>query len=100
MERTVFVLGARDAVLGFALAGVAGLATDDPGVAVQKLEELRRDPRVGMVLITAPLARRLAAAALQEHASLPLVYEIPAPGEQAKRRPLREALRQALGVRV
>ncbi len=98
MERKLFVMGERDAVLGFALAGVAGFATDDPDAAMIKLEAVRRDPEIGLILITSALASRLPD--LQWTGGLPLMYEIPGREGRAPRSPLRDVLRQALGVRV
>ncbi len=102
MDRGVFVLGERDAVLGFSLVGIAGLATDDPAVASAKLEELQRDQDVGLVLVTTGLAARLRPLLEQAQAAaeLPLILEIPDRHSRLERPALRDLLRQALGMGV
>ena len=100
MERKLFVIGERDAVLGFALAGVAGFATDDPDAAMSKLETVRRDPEIGLILITSALAGRLPDLQRQRAGGLPLLYEIPGREGRAAHRPLRDVLRMALGIGV
>ena len=100
MEKRVFVIGDRDAVLGFALIGVDGLATDDPAAAAAQLAALRKDPATGLVLVTSGLARRMAPQleAFRAAADLPLVYEIPDRQGRPGRPPVAALVRQALGV--
>ena len=102
MDKSVFVLGEADTVLGFSLIGIDGLATDDPDMATRKLDELRRDEDVGLILVTSGLAGRMRPAL--EHilaaTALPLVFEIPDRSHAIERPPLREQLRRALGVSV
>jgi len=102
MDRKVFVLGERDAVLGFSLIGIDGLATDDPDVAVATLADLRRNPDLGLILVTATLAGQIRPTLeeLMAEASLPLIFEIPDRLGRPVRPPLREVLRRALGVSI
>lgn len=96
----VFVLGHEDAVLGFWLAGVEGEILADPAQAVARLEELHRGGEVGLVVITSDLARGMGRQ-LEEFRSrytLPIVLEIPAPGETVRRPSARELLRRAVGA--
>jgi vacuolar-type H+-ATPase subunit F/Vma7 len=102
MDRKVFALGEADAVLGFSLIGIDGLATDEPDTALATLAELRRNPDMGLILVTATLASRIRPA-LEEamfEASLPLIYEIPDRLGRPAGPPLSEVLRRALGVYV
>ncbi|HOG46054.1 MAG TPA: V-type ATP synthase subunit F [Anaerolineae bacterium] len=100
MKKGVFVIGDRDAVLGLALIGVDGLATDDPEVAAERLAALHEDPAAGLVLVTAGLARRLGPRleALKAAAGLPVIYEIPDGTGRPERAPLADLVRRALGV--
>jgi vacuolar-type H+-ATPase subunit F/Vma7 len=102
MDKKVFVLGERDAVLGFSLVGIEGLATDDPAVAQKHLAELQGDPDVGLVLVTTGLAGRMRPTIekMLAAASLPLIIEIPERQRRLERPPLRDLLRRALGVSV
>jgi vacuolar-type H+-ATPase subunit F/Vma7 len=102
MDKKVFVLGERDAVLGFSLVGIEGLATDDPAVAEKRLAELQDDPDVGLVLVTTGLAGRMRPTIerMLAAASPPLVLEIPDRQRRLERPPLRDLLRRALGVSV
>ncbi len=96
----LFVIGHEDTVLGFSLAGVEGFATDDPSAALRKLEELAGRGDVGVVLVTAGLAGRMGErlSEMEEDYSLPIVLQVPAPGEPLQRPPIRDLVRRALGV--
>lgn len=98
----LFVLGHEDTVLGFSLVGVEGFATEDPAAATAKLDEIVARGDVGLILITAGLASRLAERVQEMERSprLPLVLQLPAPGEPLERPPVRDLVRKALGVKV
>ncbi len=98
----LFVIGHEDAVLGFSLIGVEGFSTDDPAVALEKLEEVMGRGDVGLILITAGLAGRLdeRMRESEQGTTLPIVLQVPAPGEPLERPPVRELVRRALGVKV
>ncbi len=102
MEKTVFVIGERDTVLGFSLVGVDGMATEDPDAAVRKLNDLLQDPSVGIVLVTASIARsvRTALERLQASATLPIIIEVPDRLARPEKAPLRDMVRRALGVSI
>ncbi|MGE5618053.1 MAG: V-type ATP synthase subunit F [Sphingomonadaceae bacterium] len=98
----LFVLGHEDTVLGFSLIGVEGFATDDSEAALQKLEEIVGRGDVGIILVTAGLATRLGerVRSLEQAATLPILLQVPAPGESLEQPPVREMVRRALGVKV
>ena len=98
----LYVLGHEDTVLGFSLIGVEGFATEDPAVALARLEEVVARGDVGLILITARLASSLRARVqeMEQSPGLPLVLQVPAPGEPLERPPVRELVRRALGVKV
>lgn len=98
----LFVLGHEDAVLGFALIGVDGFVTEDPTAALAKLEEVVARGDVGLILITPHLASRIEERVqeMEQSPGGPLVLQIPAPGEELARPPVRELVRKALGVKV
>ncbi|MHB1413960.1 MAG: V-type ATP synthase subunit F [Chloroflexota bacterium] len=96
----VFVLGHEDTALGFSLVGVEGETTGDPATAAARLEELRRAGEVGLVLITANLARDMGRRLEEFRAShsLPIVLEVAGPGEVVERPSARDLLRRAVGA--
>jgi len=96
----LFVIGHEETVLGFSLIGVEGFSTDDPVAARQKLDELMAERDVGLILITAGLARRLEARLqeIERDTTLPIVLRVPAPGEPLDRPPVRELVRRSLGA--
>lgn len=98
----LFVIGHEDTVLGFALLGVEGFSTDDPALAMEKLEEVVARGDVGLILITAGLADRLRERIqeMETGSALPVVLEVPAPGEPLERPPIRDLVRRALGVKL
>jgi len=100
MEKRIFILGDRDAVLGFSLLGVDGLATDDPDAATARLAALQQDPTIGLILVTAGLAQRIEPAleSIRAAQGLPLVYEIADPQGSPAKLPLHQLVRRALGA--
>jgi len=102
MEKRLFVIGERDTILGFSLVGVDGFATDDPDAAAKKLDEVRRDPDIGIVLLTASVSREMRTTIdkLTASAALPIILEIPDRLTRPERVPLRELVRRALGIRI
>jgi len=100
VNKRVFVIGERDAVLGFSLVGIKGLVTDDAEAAAGQLAHLREDPAIGLILITAGLARDLGPrlASFRAAGSLPLIYEIPDRQGRTEKAPLRDLVRRALGI--
>jgi len=100
MEKKLFVIGHHDAVLGLALVGADGLATEDPERALTTLAELRQSQAVGLVLISADLAERLGARLeeFRDSGDLPIVYEIPTREGRPAYAPAAQLVRRALGV--
>ncbi len=98
----LFVLGHEDTVLGFSLIGVEGFATGDATVALGKLREVVARGEVGLILITPGLAALLEEQLqqMEQSSHLPLVLQVPAPGEALNRPPIRETIRRALGVKL
>ena len=96
----LFAMGHEDLVLGFSLIGVEGFATDDPSEAWAKLEEVIARGDVALILVTPGLARRLGdrLRQLEQGSTLPLVLEVPAPGEPLERPPVRDLVRRAVKV--
>ena len=99
----IFVIGDRDTVLGFRLAGVRGSVVDGCDDASLALEHALRDASNGLVLISESIAD-LIRERVDTHrfgAGIPLVLEIPgAAGPSADRVPISDVVRKAVGVSV
>lgn len=96
----LFIIGHEDTVLGFSLIGVEGFATDDATEALRKLEELMSEGDVGLILVTAGIARRMGPKLeeIEVDATLPVILRVPAPGEPLDRPSVRDMVRQTLGA--
>lgn len=99
---SMFVLGDEDAVLGFALVGVAGKAVHDADAARTTLDELLDREDVEIVLITEDWAATLRERVdeLKMSASRPVILEIPSREAKPTGRSLRELVQQAIGIRL
>ncbi|MBN1259521.1 MAG: Vacuolar H+transporting two-sector ATPase F subunit [Anaerolineae bacterium] len=99
----LLVIGNPDAVWGFALTGVGGRIATTGAALEAALDDALADENVGIILITedvADLARRRVDQ-LMARSAVPLVVEIPGPGGPSlDRPPLREVLRQTLGLKI
>ena len=98
-----FVIGDRETVLGFRLAGVTGKAATDREETLSALKDAldRRD--VGVILITEKLAAgiREEVEARLYGRGFPLVLEVPGPeGPGPGRISVEDVVRKAVGMRL
>jgi V/A-type H+-transporting ATPase subunit F len=99
----VSVIGHPEAVLGFSLAGVAGRMATNADEANQALDEVLATPDVGIILVTEDVAVMIAnrMSDLKMKSTVPLVVEIPAPGEPpAGKQALSEIVKRAIGIKI
>ena len=99
----IFVIGDRDTVLGFRLAGVRGGVVSEREDAGTVLDDALRDTSNGLVLVTESVADmiRERVDAHRFGAAMPLVLEIPgASGPSPNRIPIGDLVRKAVGVGV
>ncbi|MGI5835090.1 MAG: V-type ATP synthase subunit F [Chloroflexota bacterium] len=96
----LFIIGHEDTVLGFSLIGIEGFATDDAAEALRKIEELLSEGEVGLIVITAGIARRMGRRLeeIETGATVPVILRVPAPGEPLERPSVREMVRHTLGA--
>lgn len=83
-----YVIGHPDAVQGFALVGVPGRSVSTAQELLAALETARRDPTIGLILLTSDVVA-LARAQIEQLRALtaiPLLVEIPGP-ERARPEP-------------
>jgi len=99
----IHVIGSEPAVWGFALTGVQGVVAKTPEALNRALDAALADRSIGIVLITEDIAR-LARARVDElmmQSEMPLVVELPGPGDMSQSRPsIGETLHRMLGVEI
>jgi V/A-type H+-transporting ATPase subunit F len=99
----VVVIGHPEAVQGFSLAGVHGRIATTGEEANQALDEVLKNPDIGIVLITEELSTLIQARVdqLKFHCAAPLVIEIPGPQGMSPDRPsLKDLVRNAIGIKI
>lgn len=99
----VLVIGHPDAVLGFSLAGVHGLAVSNLDEANQALDSALAAHDIGIILVTKDVARLIESRVehLKLHSTVPLVVEIPSPEGVAPNEPsLGDLVLRAIGIRL
>jgi vacuolar-type H+-ATPase subunit F/Vma7 len=99
----MMVVGHRDAVLGFSLAGVPGLVATTAQEVDQALDDVLAISDVGIVLVTddvgSLIEERMDQLRLRD--TVPLFIEIPGPAGVRPGRPsLSEIIRRAIGIRI
>jgi len=99
----VFVIGNQEAVLGFSLVGVHGIAVTSASDVNEALDEALSNADNGIVLVTEDVAGLVQARMdqLKLRSTVPLVVEIPGPqGVAADRPSLNEIVLRAIGVKL
>lgn len=99
----ILVIGNQEAVLGFSLVGVSGMAVSTASEADQALDEALSTDDTGIVLVTEDVAELIEARMeqLKLRSTVPLVVEIPGPeGVRPDRPSLNEMVLSAIGVRL
>jgi vacuolar-type H+-ATPase subunit F/Vma7 len=99
----MMVVGHRDAVLGFSLAGVPGLVATTAQEVDQALDDVLAISDVGIVLVTddvgSLIEERMDQLRLRD--TVPLFIEIPGPaGVRPDRPSLSDIIRRAIGIRI
>jgi V/A-type H+-transporting ATPase subunit F len=99
----IMIIGHPQAVLGFSLVGVQGLAATTTAQANQALENAFATPDIGIILVTEDAADLIGPKMdqLRLRSTIPLVVEIPGPGAAPSGRPtLNEVVFRAIGVKI
>lgn len=105
MRREVAVVGERETVVGFALAGVSRLHVHSSREeSLRVLRELLRDEGVGLILVTHRVAEELGEEfrrMVREKGPFPMVLRIPdRTGYRPERDELEEMVRRTVGAEV
>lgn len=100
---TFFVIGDRETVLGFRLAGVEGRVAEDKDSALAALKDAVLLEQVGIVLLTEQVAAQIRdeVDARLYGFGFPLVLEIPgSAGADPGRLKIEDVVRKAIGVSI
>jgi V/A-type H+-transporting ATPase subunit F len=99
----VLVIGHPEAVLGFSLAGVEGIAVSTPEEINKALDDALAAEGIGIILITQDVSSQIQARMdqLRQRSTVPLVVEIPGPdGTSADQPSIGDVLLRAIGVKI
>ena len=96
----VVAVGGKAFVTGFVLSGVEGEYVDRPEVALDRIRELVKDPKVGLIMVSDEVAKPIRGElmAVKSKKAVPLIYEVPGPGSKPEKVEYRAMLRAILGV--
>jgi V/A-type H+/Na+-transporting ATPase subunit F len=96
----VVAVGGKAFVTGFVLSGVSGAYASSPAAALKKIQDLVKDPEVGLIMVSDEVAKpiRNELLAVKSARAVPLVYEVPGPGSKIEKVDYRAMLRSILGV--
>jgi V/A-type H+-transporting ATPase subunit F len=96
----VVAVGGKAFVTGLVLSGVSGEYVTTPAAALQRIEDISRDPTVGLIMVSDEVAKPIAdqLTALRSKKTIPLIYEVPGPGSKKQKVEYRAMLRAILGV--
>lgn len=99
----VLVIGNHEAVLGFSLTGVEGVAVSTPDETNKALDDAFAAGGIGIILITQDVSSQIQARMdqLKQHSAVPLVVEIPGPNGTSTDQPsIGDVLLRAIGVKI
>jgi len=93
-------IGSRGFVTGFELAGMDGVRVENSEQALDEIQKNMNQNDVALILVSDDLAKPIheTLTEIRTKRSMPLVYEIPAPGSKRERVEYRDMLKSILGV--
>ncbi len=96
----VVAVGSKAFVTGFVLSGVTGEYVSTSHAALRKVEELSKDPKVGLIMVSDDVAKSIRdeLTLMRSKKAIPLIYEVPGPGSKKEKVEYRAMLRAILGV--
>lgn len=96
----VVAVGGRSFVASFRLAGAGGVVAESAQEALSAVNRLVNSPDIALILVSDEFGAELSTKLneLRSKVSVPLIYEMPAPGSEARHVDYRALLRQVLGI--
>ena len=98
-----YLIGDEDALLGFGMVGVDGIAVRSAEEASHALEQVLENPDIGIILINERIADLIREKVNQFifKREFPLILEIPdRKGRKQNRKTLRELVNDAIGIQL
>jgi vacuolar-type H+-ATPase subunit F/Vma7 len=96
----VVAVGGRAFVNSLRLAGAGGVVAETAEEAARSINRLVQDPEVGLIIVSdeygEDFSRRLNE--IRSRITMPIIYQMPAPGSRLGRVDYRAMLRQVLGI--
>lgn len=93
-------IGSRGFIAGFELAGMDGIRVENSDQALSQIMSNLNKPDVALILVSddvsGPIHDKLTD--IRTEKSMPLIYEIPAPGSKKEKVEYRAMLKSILGV--
>jgi len=98
----IYVIGSREAVLGFALLGIAGSTPQGPDELGEVLRHSYEEPGMALILIEEGLAAeaRPVVDELLAQRGFPLIVEIPGREGPLEQQSIKEYIAGAIGIRL
>ncbi len=95
----VFTVGSKSFVTSFQLAGIAGIVSSTPEIALDEIKKLTEDSDVGLILVSDDITESIndELTALRSEKST-LVFALPASGSEKTDVDYRLMLKKILGV--
>jgi len=94
-----FVLGDRDTVLGFQLAGVSGVIVESAEQGRDILSQLIKEKHYGIIIVTEKIGKMINIEEYTYTLDFPLIVDIPdRGGYDSNKKSIEEILRKTIGI--
>lgn len=94
-----FVLGDRDTVLGFRLAGVSGVIIESAEQGREILSQLIKEKHYGIIIVTEKIGKMINIEEYTYTLDFPLIVDIPdREGYDSNKKSIEEILRKTIGI--
>jgi V/A-type H+-transporting ATPase subunit F len=93
-------IGSRVFVTSLRLAGVQGIVADSPGQALSQINSIGTSDDVGLLLLSDDIGKeiRYQLTEIRAKRPIPLIFELPSPGNKKEDIDYRSLLKQILGM--
>ena len=96
-----FVLGDRDTILGFQLAGVSGAIIDNPEQGRQILDGIIKEKKYAIIIVTEKIGKMIDIDKYTYTYDFPLIVDIPdRTGSSDDKKSIEEIIRKTVGISV
>lgn len=92
----------HDTLVGMKMAGVSGEIIKDPQSIIEKIDALIDDPKVGIIVVTTEIKKKVEAAIIERknmHTTT-LFVEIPGPKDKISKDFITRYIRESIGLKL